>query len=67
MDPVRLKRAVLMFLAEFVVWLLAFIVIGAIFKKDWRELLTNGNFLILAAVFSALSAFFDFQKSTNKK
>lgn len=67
MDKKALKKAIVLFIAEFVVWLLAGIIIGAIFKKDWRELLTNGNFLILAAVFSALSAFFDFQKSTNKK
>ena len=66
MDKKALKKAIVLFIAEFVVWLLAGIIIGAIFKKDWRELLTNGNFLILAAVFSALSAFFDFQKSTNK-
>ena len=67
MDKTALKKAIVLFIAEFVVWLLAGIIIGAIFKKDWRELLTNGNFLILAAVFSALSAFFDFQKSNNKK
>ncbi len=67
MDKKALKKAIVLFIAEFVVWLLAGIIIGAIFKKDWRELLTNGNFLILAAVFSALSAFFDFQKSANKK
>lgn len=67
MDKKALKKAIVLFIAEFVVWLLAGIIIGAIFKKDWRELLTNGNFLILAAVFSALSAFFDFQKSNNKK
>ena len=49
------------------VWMLAAIVIGAVVKKDWRGLLTNGNFLILAAVFSLLSAYFDYQKSVGKK
>ena len=61
------KKAALLFVAEFVVWLLAAIVIGAIVKKDWSALLANGNFFILAGVFSLLSAFFDFQKSTGGK
>ena len=42
MDPVKLKKAILLFIAEFVVWL-------------------------LAAVLSALSAFFDYQKGAPKK
>ena len=67
MDPKKLKRAVLLFVAEFVVWLIAGIIIGAIVKKDWSSLLTNGNFLLLAAVLSALSAFFDDQKPAQKK
>ena len=67
MDPKKLKRAVLLFVAEFVVWLIAGIVIGAIVKKDWSAMLTNGNFLLLAAVLSALSAFFDYQKPAQKK
>ena len=67
MDPKKLKRAALLFVAEFIVWLLAGIIIGAIAKKDWSALLTNGNFLLLAAVLSALSAFFDYQKPTQKK
>ncbi len=62
-----IKKAVMLFIAEFVVWLLAAILIGAIARKDWRALLTNGNFLILAAVFSLLSAYFDFSKSTGGK
>ncbi len=67
MDPKKLKRAALLFVAEFVVWLIAGIVIGAIVKKDWSAMLTNGNFLLLAAVLSALSAFFDYQKPSQKK
>ena len=66
MNKKALKKAVLLFIAEFVVWLLAAIVIGAI-KGDWRSLLSNGNFYILAAVFSLLSAYFDYTKSTGKK
>ncbi len=62
-----IKKAALLFVAEFVVWLLAAIVIGAIFKKSWNALLTNGNFLILAAVFSLISAYVDFTKSVGKK
>ncbi len=62
-----IKKAVLLFVAEFVVWMLAAIVIGAITKKDWRAMLTNGNFLILAAVFSLLSAYFDYNKSISGK
>ncbi len=61
-----LKKALLLFVAEFVVWLLAGLVIGAI-KGDWRTILTNGNFLTLAFVFSALSAYLDFNKTTAKK
>ena len=66
MDPVRLKRAVLMFLAEFVVWLLAFIVIGAI-RGDWSSLLHNGSLLLMAVLFSGISAFFDYTKGAGKK
>ena len=62
-----LKKAVLLFIAEFVVWMLAAIVIGAIARKDWRAMLTNSNFLILAAVFSLISAYLDFTKSTGGK
>ena len=67
MNKKALKKAIILFIAEFVVWLLAGIIIGAIFKGNWRLLLTNSNFLLLAAVLSALSAFFDFQKSAGKK
>ena len=67
MDKKAFKKAALLFIAEFVVWLLAGIIIGAIFKGDWRALLTNGNFLILAGVLSLLSAFFDFQKGNTIK
>ena len=66
MDPVKLKKAILLFVAEFVVWILAVIVIGAI-RGDWRALLGNGNFYILAGVFSALSAYLDYNKKTEKK
>ena len=66
MDPVKLKKSILLFIAEFVVWLLAGIVIGAI-RGDWRSLLTNANFYLLAAVFSALSAYFDYSKKNEKK
>ncbi len=62
-----LKKAVLLFIAEFVVWMIAALVIGAVSKQDWRALITNGNFLILATVFSLFSAFFDYMKSTGKK
>ncbi len=65
MNKKALKKAVLLFIAEFVVWLLAAVVIGAI-KGDWRSLLSNGNFYILAAVFSLLSAYFDYTKSAKK-
>ena len=47
-----IKKAALLFVAECVVWLLAAIVIGAVAKGGWNVLLTNGNFLLLAAVFS---------------
>ena len=67
MDKKALKKAVLLFIAEFVVWLLAAIVIGALSKKDWSALLTNGQFLTLAAVFSLFSAYFDYMKSRGKK
>ena len=67
MDPVKLKKAILLFVAEFVVWLLAGIVIGAVRKTGWSSVITNGNFLLLAAVLSALSAFFDYQKGAPKK
>ena len=67
MNKKAFKKAALLFVAEFVVWLLAGIVIGAIAKGNWRALLTNGNFLILAAVLSALSAFFDYNKTAGKK
>ena len=66
MNKKALKKAALLFVAEFVVWMLAAIVIGAIFKKDWRAMLTNGNFLLLAGVFSLMSAFFDYQKTNGK-
>ena len=62
-----IKKAVLLFIAEFVVWILAALVIGAVFKKDWKALFANGNFFILAGVFSLMSAYFDFQKSTGGK
>lgn len=64
MNP-RIIKAVLLFVAEFVVWLLAGVVIGAI-KGDWKSILTNGNFYILAGVFSAMSAYFDYQKGGQK-
>ena len=67
MNKQALKKAIVLFIAEFVVWLLAAIVIGAVVKKDWQSRLTNGNFLILAAVFSLLSAYFDYQKTVGKK
>ena len=67
MDPKKIKRAVLLFVAEFVVWLIAGIVIGAVRKTGWSSVITNGNFLLLAAVLSALSAFFDYQKPSQKK
>ena len=66
MDPVKMKRAVLLFLAEFVVWLLAGVVIGAV-RGDWTSLLHNGNFYILAGVFSLISAYFDYQKPRQQK
>ena len=62
-----LKKAVLLFVAEFVVWMLAALVIGKIVKKDWVAMFSNGNFFILATVFSLLSAYFDFMKSTGGK
>ena len=62
-----IKKAVLLFIAEFVVWLLAGLLIGGIFKKDWTIMLTNSNFFILAGVFSLLSAYFDYQKSMGGK
>ena len=43
------------------------ILIGGVIKKDWTALLANTNFYILAAVFSLLSAYFDYQKSTGGK
>jgi len=55
-----------MFLAEFVVWLLAFIVIGAI-RGDWSSLLHNGSLLLMAVLFSGISAFFDYTKGAGKK
>ena len=61
------KKAVLLFVAEFVVWILAGLLIGGVIKKDWTALLANTNFYILAAVFSLLSAYFDYQKSTGGK
>ena len=64
MNP-KLKKPILLFVAEFVVWLLAGIVIGAI-RGDWKSVLTNGNFYILAAVFSLISAYFDYQKGAKK-
>ena len=67
MNKKALKKAVLLFIAEFVVWLIAAVVIGAVAKKDWSALLSNGNFFILAGVFSLLSAYFDYQKSVAKK
>ncbi len=67
MNKKALKKAIFLFIAEFVVWLLAAIIIGAIVKKDWLAMLTNGNFLLLAAVFSVMSAFFDYQKTAGKK
>lgn len=67
MNKKALKKAILLFIAEFVVWMLAALLIGAVTKKDWLAMLTNGNFLILAAVFSAISAFVDYQKTAGKK
>lgn len=64
MNP-RLKKSLLLFVAEFVVWMLAGLVIGAV-KGNWKSVLTNGNFYILATVFSALSAFLDYQKGEKK-
>lgn len=61
-----LKKAVLLFIAEFVVWMLAALVIGGI-KKDWTAMFSNGNFYILAGVFSLLSAYFDYMKSVGGK
>ena len=61
------KKAALLFVAEFVVWILAGLLIGGVIKKDWTALLANTNFYILAAVFSLLSAYFDYQKSTGGK
>ena len=60
MNP-RLKKSVLLFIAEFVVWVLAAIVIGAV-RGDWKSLLSNSTFYIFAGVFSLLSAFLDYQK-----
>ena len=64
MNP-RLKKSVLLFVAEFVVWMLAGLIIGAV-RGDWKSVLTNGNFYILAAVFSVLSAYLDYQKGAKK-
>ncbi len=64
MNP-RLKKSLLLFVAEFVVWMLAGLIIGAV-KGNWKSVLTSGNFYILAAVFSALSAFLDYQKGEKK-
>ena len=61
------KKAVVLFVAEFVVWMLAGIVIGAVTGKGWSAMLTNSNFLLLAGVLSLLSAYFDFMTSTGKK
>ncbi len=61
------KKAALLFIAEFVVWMLAALVIGSVSKGSWKALLTNVNFLTLAGVFSLFSAFFDYMKSTGKK
>ena len=38
MNKKALKKAVLLFIAEFVVWIIAAIVIGAVAKKDWSAL-----------------------------
>ena len=62
-----IKKAVLLFVAEFVVWMLAALVIGSLSKGSWKALLTNSNFLILAGVFSLFSAFFDYMESTGRK
>jgi len=61
-----LKKALLLFVAEFVVWLLAGIVIGAV-RGDWQSQLSNPNFLLLSFVFSAFSAFMDYNKNAGKK
>ena len=66
MDPKKLKRAVFLFIAEFAVWMLAGILIGAIAKGNWKAVVTNGNFLLLAGVLSLISAFFDAQKAQKK-
>ena len=66
MDKKKVKKAVLLFIAEFVVWLLAGIVIGAV-RGDWSSVVTNSNFLLLAAVLSVLSAFFDYMKPSAKR
>ena len=62
-----IKKAAFLFIAEFVVWLLAGLLIGGIIKKDWTAILGNGNFYLLAGVFSLLSAYFDYQKSVGGK
>jgi len=61
-----LKKALLLFAAEFAVWLLAGIVIGKA-KGSWDMMLKNQNFLLLAAVLSALSAFFDYTRKLPPK
>ena len=62
-----IKKAVLLFIAEFVVWMLAALFIGGVIKKDWGAMFSNSNFFILAGVFSLLSAYFDYMKSTGGK
>ena len=67
MNKKAFKKAVFLFIAEFVVWMLAGLLIGGVIKKDWTAILTNGNFYILAGVFSLLSAYFDYQKTNGGK
>ena len=62
-----IKKAVLLFVAEFVVWMLAALVIGKIVKKDWTAMFSNGNFFLIAGIFSLLSAYFDYMKSIGGK
>ena len=62
-----IKKAVFLFIAEFAVWMLAGLLIGGVIKKDWGALFSNSNFFLLAGVFSLLSAYFDFMKSTGGK
>ena len=62
-----IKKAVLLFVAEFVVWMLAALVIGKIVKNDWTAMFSSGNFFLLAGIFSLLSAYFDYMKSIGGK